>query len=172
MYVTARCSQGQTHILAKQEKSHSCGMACVGMVIGRMRGQLLDEKSLRQYSGVFEQGKYNPRPTTGYTAGWGTEMENLAIMLRKVCIPAKVNQVHDVSSPFKSAHVTHPVLAHVVWDGGGGHFVVVDGVSRGGRVVVCDPIPRYGLREVEHLPAYNPDGKSQGRFSGYIITTT
>ena len=170
MYITVTCSQGQSHILARQERSASCGIACVGMIIGRMRGQLFDEKSLRQYSGLFEQGKYNPMPTTGYKAGVGTEMENLSIMLRKVSISAVLNHFHDVMSVFKKASIAHPVLAHVEWSSGA-HFVVVDGVNRGTRVVVCDPYPKYGLREVEHMPSYNPDGKSPGKFSGWIIRT-
>jgi len=168
-YTTVKCSEGQNHILATQEKSHSCGIACVGMIIGRMRGQLFEEKVLRQYSGEFDQGKYNAMPTAGYKAGVGTEMENLSIMLRKASISASMTHVADVLSAFKKASMSKPILAHVEWDGGGAHFVVVDGVYDGIRAVVCDPWE--GLREVNNLPLYNPGGTAPGKFSGWQITT-
>lgn len=66
-----------------------------------------------------------------------------------------------------------PMILHVSWENGGGHWVVCVGATRYGAVILD---PWYGLSEVPllALPSYNPGKKNQSvdtlnRFSGTFI---
>jgi len=105
-------------------------------------------------------------------SGFGTDLEAIAIMLRKCSINAQTKQTNDVLAAFKKATPKSPIIGHIEWDAGGAHVAVIDGVYDGIRAVVCDPWHKFRLREINNLPLYNPGGRDPGKFSGWMITTT
>ena len=175
MYSEVRDSMGHAHILATQQKDMSCAIASCAMVMARVKGIRLEERALRSYSTVFDQGSYSSMPTEGYTDHGGTALHNVAIMLRKMCVPCEAKYYDDVMPVFKSASIKKPAIAHIQWAGspgipGGAHAIVVDGVYDNIRVLICDPWKDYGFREINNCPDYKPKG-ANGKFSGWLIAT-
>jgi uncharacterized Zn-binding protein involved in type VI secretion len=147
-----------------QEMTMSCGPASVRMVIASETGQNIPEADLRQQSQDYP-GSFDPIN--------GTNMSNLTQLLR-------ANGVSNASDPQSGQTVDdlqratadgHPAIAHHNNPGGGGHFVVVDGVRTnpdGSRtVLVRDPgPPNRGTRREMSEADFNNRG-----FSGWTITT-
>lgn len=174
MYSTESDSMGNSHVVAYQRRLMSCGIACCAMVVQRVRGMLLEESLLRSYSQCFYQG-----PDTGsaaYSTFSGTESYNLAIMLKKMCVP--------VSTEAKSGRAiinlgratsNTPVIALINWDTkkgagqGGGHFIVVDSCDDGGNAVICDPW--YGLVECDVSSGRYSAKNDTGRFADAWVFT-
>lgn len=159
---------GVTPLLG-QQTSMSCGMATSRMVIATVMGITVPETALQQESQAFP-GAYDPAN--------GTDMSNLTDLL-------KLNGVKDASDPKqmsiddlqKATAGGHPAIVHFNNPGGGGHFMVVDGVTTnkdGSKSLdVRDPWP----------PA-DADGKGGGNssemsdkqfndrgYSGWAVTT-
>jgi hypothetical protein len=175
MYSTEADSSGVQHSICKQQKSMSCGMACIAMVVQRVRGVRLLESALRSYSNCFYQG-----PNTGskgYDRNDGTEIFNLAIMLKKMCIPCENRDRGRVVTTLPGVSMQKPIIALVRWPsegagGGGGHFIVVDSFDgKSGIAVICDPY--YGLVETKVDGGnYTPAAGTTGYFSSNWVITT
>ena len=100
---------------AIQIDADSCGMACVAMVVHRVRGIRLLESSLRSYSQCFYQGP-KVENSTGYDAKKGTEPFNLAIMLKKMAIPCEFRDNGRALTVLPGASVKKPIIGTVNWD--------------------------------------------------------
>lgn len=174
MYSTPADSSGERHLLARQQRDMSCGIACVAMVVARVRGVRIEESALRSYSKCFYQGPGTD--TTGYDKGEGTEIHNMAIMLKKMCVPVKTDAGGRAINNGKRAGPGKPAIALVHWrtetgaGGGGGHFVVVDSMDDKGNAVICDPW--YGLTECDISSGkYTAAKGATGDFSKHWIFT-
>lgn len=169
MYSMEADSSGVQHSLCTQRRAMSCGMACVAMVVHRVRGIRLLESDLRNYSKCFYQG-----PNTGskgYDAKDGTEIFNLAIMLKKMCVPSEYKSTGRAKTTLPGVSMAKPIIALVSWPsegagGGGGHFIVVDSFDdKTGKAVICDPY--YGLVQCKVDDGnYSPVTGTTGQFSG------
>lgn len=147
-----------------QEKPMSCGIASSRMVIATCLGKDVPEGDLRTQSQNYP-GAYDPANGTG--------MGNLTELLR-------ANGVANASEPKSGQTVTDlqnataggdPAIIHYNNPGGGGHFVVVDGVRTnpdGSRtVLVRDPWPPdQGVQQEMSEADFNNRG-----FSGWVVTT-
>lgn len=104
----------------------------------------------------------------------GIGMEKLRDALRSEGYPCKMND----SLPSSWAKASFPMVAHVAWPKGGGHFIVLNGRTKMGKVVCLDPW--YGLQQIGStaLPAYNTvvsrhargQTAAGGTLSGWTIT--
>lgn len=165
-------SDGGSQILWLQERTQSCGPACVFM-IECMRAQASlagGEERVRAIMSLLPQGYTENNGTAAYTA--------LASALGQAGITAKASFTGNVASFFASAR--YPFIARIGWPNGGGHFIVCAKKTRGGAIVCLDPW--YGLNETpaSALPAYSAGHDSRqlicllipvgGTFSGHFIT--
>lgn len=173
MYSRVRDSRGTEHILARQLRGTSCGIACCAMVVARNRGIQLEESILRGYSRMMNQG--TGTDTDGYDAVTGTDLGNLAVMLRKLGVPAKKHTGGRAINNAQHASITNPVIMLVNWDGedgaggGGGHFVVVDSSDTLGNAIICDPW--YGLIECNvGSGRYDANGNTADISSHWVFT--
>jgi hypothetical protein len=169
MYSAETDSAGVQHYVCIQRKNMSCGIACVAMVVHRVRGIQLLESTLRSYSNCFYQGPNTD--SKGYDAKNGTEIFNLAIMLKKMCVPSELKNGGRTRNVLAAATPQTPVIALVHWPaegagGGGGHFVVVDNFNADtGMAIICDPW--YGLVECKvDNGRYTVNNAVSGDFSG------
>jgi len=171
-YQVEKDSDGVSEILWLQERSQSCGPACVFM-IECMRAQAClvgGEERVRRIMSLLPQGYTENNGTAAYTA--------LAAALVQAGVTAKAIFTGTVPSFFASAK--YPFIARIGWPNGGGHFIVCAKKTRGGAIVCLDPW--YGLNETaaKALPAYSAgnDVRQQmclvtpvgGTFSGHFIT--
>jgi uncharacterized Zn-binding protein involved in type VI secretion len=159
---------GVTPLLGQQTPM-SCGMATTRMVIATVQGITVPEDALQNESQGFE-GAYDPVN--------GTQMSNLTDLLHlngvKNASDPKQQSIDDLQ---KATAGGHPAIVHFNNPGGGGHFMVVDGVTtnRDGSqsLDVRDPWPPAGA-----------DGKGGGNdtemsdkefkdrgYSGWAVTT-
>lgn len=165
-------SDGTSHIVWLQERSQSCGPACVYM-IETMRAQMClvgGEERVRQLMALLPNGYTEANGTAAYTA--------LAAALQKANIQATASYTTGVAAHFAAARF--PFIARVAWPSGGGHFIVCARRTRGGQIVCLDPW--YGLNETAEsgLPAYAAGNDVRrgvclrtpvgGSFSGHFIT--
>lgn len=172
MYESVVDSSGVSHMVCHQLKSMSCGMACVAMVVYRVRGIRLIESNLRSYSACFYQGPGTD--SKAYNGKNGTEIFNLAIMLKKFCIPCDFKNSGRAKTTLPGVSTHKPIIALVQWNdegagGGGGHFIVIDAYNEAtGMAVVCDPY--YGLVETAlDGGSYSPNSSTKGMFNGNWI---
>lgn len=174
MYSAAIDSAGVSHSICTQRKEMSCGIACVAMVVHRVRGIRLLESALRSYSQCFYQGP-NVKNTGGYDAKKGTEPFNLAIMLKKMAIPCEYRDSGRALSVLPGASMKKPIIGTVCWDappmasGGeanaGSHFVLIDSCdAASGMAVICDPF--NGLVECDVRGGYTTGTGNKGGFTG------
>jgi hypothetical protein len=175
MYSEPADSAGVKHMLCTQRRDMSCGMACVAMVVQRVRGIRLLESALRGYSKCFYQGPGSN--SKAYDRNEGTEIFNLAIMLKKMCVPAEHKSTGRAKTTLPGVSAQKPIIALVNWNGGegalggGGHFIVVDSYdASNGAAVICDPA--YGLVECRvDGGVYSPEQGTTGGFSGHWVLT-
>lgn len=171
-YEVRNDSDGVGQIVWLQERSQSCGPACVYM-IETMRAQMClvgGEERVRQLMALLPNGYTESNGTAAYTA--------LAAALQKANILATASYATGVAAWFTSARF--PFIARVGWPSGGGHFIVCARRTRGGQIVCLDPW--YGLNETAEsaLPAYSAGNDVRrgvclvtpvgGSFSGHFIT--
>ena len=129
MYSSTVDNAGNSHMVCRQRRDMSCGIACVAMVVQRTRGIQLLESNLRSYSQCLYQGPGTD--SNGYDKADGTEIFNLAIMLKKFCIPCEHKQSGRAHTTLPGVSAQKPIIALVAWhgsgaSGGGKHFVVID----------------------------------------------
>lgn len=179
---------GVAHPIHIQERRMSCGPACVVMTAKRMLDLELKESLICEYSQAFQQtvsqsnghikdfgrekiGKETV-PTDGYDSSCGTEAGNLSIMLRKICIDAKVEKTKTPVAAVENATLNEPVIAQVSRDASYGkkfyHWVVVDGMEAD-KLVISDP--GFGLTEVPLSVMYSDKKGTKWTFTGVTIKT-
>lgn len=152
-----------------QEEPMSCGQASSRMVIATMTGQDVPESQLRNESQNYPNS-YDPVNGTG--------MGNLTPVLRDHGVNASEPQSGQTVDDLQAATANgHPAIAHIAYPGGGGHFVVIDGVRTnpdGTRTVIMrDPAPQgQGTqREMSESDFTGGGYPGNGSFSGWTITT-
>lgn len=162
-------SDGNQQFIWTQERSQSCGPACVYM-LERIKTQTCPvggEQRIRQITALLPNGYTDAGGTASYTA--------LASALNQINIPSK--------SFFRSnfgdflINAKFPFITRIAWPNNGGHFVVCVDVTNTGNLICLDPW--YGLIEppMGTLPAYvtsgsrssSPVNTAGGIFSGHIV---
>lgn len=174
----AKDDDGKTHIGWSQEEAQSCGPACVYMIESNRRQSSLSggERRIRQLLGRYFSGgalEQFDRMINDFNAR-GINMGALRDALKAEGYPCTMKNALPV--PLQSAGL--PMIGHIAWPNQGGHFIVVAGITKGGKAVCLDPW--YGLQQipVATLPAYPAQCAQSGQctagaggtFSGWCIT--
>jgi hypothetical protein len=166
---TGRDSDGQEHFVWIQERSQSCGPACVYMIERNQRraNTVGGEERIRFITSLLPQGYTETGGTAGYTA--------LALALNRIGFTAQATFTNDVSTYLGAADF--PVIARIGWPSGGGHFVVCARLTRRDEVVCLDPW--FGMTQQAYggLPAYSATASERdrmsvsvgGTFSGHMV---
>ena len=186
----------------QQEKLEDCGPSCVGLVLRMARydgADTITPANLRAAS-QLSVGGYRPAvddvvqeaPSPAMHAlaaimkgaiggrGTGTYAVGLVAMLQDQ-YGYKKAQLRNLNSALgfgdlSTPTLAKPVIAHVAWEGGGGHWSVVCGY-RAGMLLYSDPY--YGVGwlnfQVETVggikqPKYVPQIGARGHFSGTVIS--
>lgn len=141
-----------------QEQEADCGLCCVAMIVNLL-GQ--GKPSSNAIRAQLQSGAYKPstqdrsgfkptilaavRPEVA-THSLGTYLQNLQQVLTKYKINSAYNgpaEINNVQTAIKTAYAGKPIICHVSWTNGGGHWVVITHAS-GNSHYVLDPY--YGLR--------------------------
>jgi hypothetical protein len=104
-----------------------------------------------------------------FTATGGTGAENLAYVLNAIGVPAwktdslSATRLFDYFYAYCSERT--PIIAHIGWTGGGGHFTLLKQIDSDHRMIFLDPW--YDIVEVErrNLPNYGIVG---GTMRGWL----
>ncbi len=163
-------SAGNQYRWFQQEKTQSCGCACVMIVLKLLQNREIDEVTARSYFSIAEGAINRDHEGQRDFNLTGSTQSPIIGVLSKYKISA--NQVARlyVGKWIKEAKPSKPVILGVDWGvsgvGQGGHWVVC--VSYGTKLVCLDPW--YGVVEsLSNLfPFYFPDGNSKGRINDLI----
>jgi hypothetical protein len=200
-----KCDQGHLHLCLKQEKSQSCGPTCAAMLIHRMTGRRLSEADMRQESAATTAGMgYRPAvrdvgitPQAGdpmrhlrrsfhsvqpeRTGGFwhGTNVYNIAALIRGQGVKAHAHvSKARVAGALNLVGSRKPMIAGVTLPSGGGHFVLIDGVDKGGgggwSFCICDPSPGEAFSVTVLGASPNLRYRYKGvnfTFDGHLVTT-
>lgn len=160
-------SKGRTHYLLHQEMSQSCGPACIAMAesLYKLKCMIDPEGRARQISQNYPGS---------FTAAGGTRNDNLAYVLNAIGVPSYGGQNATQAKLFD--YFWHylgdrtPIIAHISWSGGGGHFTLLRQIDPDHTMIFLDPW--YDVVEVPRaqLPNYNVAGAS-GTLSGWVTIT-
>ena len=169
-------SHGERWGVMIQEKHMSCGPASVAMTDVYYTSSIVADLE----SKVRDLSKKNPG---GFTEDGGTNVKNLVNVLRAEGIKTYDALYAPGTSVWNYIYAyakdTTPVIVHISWTPGGGHFAVCIQVYKNDQhCIFLDPW--YGLVEFagSALPSYtvtDPTGTfgaaANGNLSGWIIVT-
>lgn len=146
---------GDAHMVFGQERSISCGLACVIMAAFKVNKLVPGVKAMFDEDTILQKATAllgpNPLGTAGLNnpqilqmlnhpdlnmPGWKLET------LPPASVPAKIMQKVGVSPGFGPTVNVTPMVVGIDWTGGGGHWVVVDTVRTilgHSWATVCDP---------------------------------
>lgn len=185
-------SSGTEHPLYMQSEEMSCALACVAMVICRVEGSRPTESALKDFS-KKHPGAYNAaikdrkqfvavglNQGTPPNMGNGTYSNNIASILDDVKILNAHKKLdrsvligsNPIKTAMKNASLAKPLVMHVRWSNGGGHFVLCDGTtpSNHKKAIICDPF--YGYQEVDIDKDYKfawSGATMTGEFTGFVV---
>lgn len=162
-------SKGRSHYLLHQELAQSCGPACVAMAESFYKQACMvdPEGRARQISQLYA-GSFDPNN--------GTKASNLAYVLNHLGVQAYRSEgvggtrIFDYFWYYLGDRT--PIIAHIAWAGGGGHFTLLREIDRSThRMLFLDPW--YDVVEVDrrNLPNYNAGGGANGTLSGWMTIT-
>jgi hypothetical protein len=156
-------SKGTQHYILHQEMTQSCGPACVAMAEGLYKLSCMLDPELRarqlsqKYPGSFQQSS-------------GTNATNLSHILNAESVPCygafnASGRLFDYFNYYLGERT--PIIAHIAWSGGGGHFTLLRKIYPDGTLIFLDPW--YDVVEVSRsrLPNYVVSDGS-GTLSGWI----
>jgi ABC-type bacteriocin/lantibiotic exporter with double-glycine peptidase domain len=133
-------SNGQSYEWYQQDKENSCGCASILMMTFFMQGKKLDESTVRQWMNQIECGQNSSKEGVRSFDDRGGNIFNYTGVLAEKC-KIKSHTVRG-DAPVRrwvtTATAKKPLLAHVFWDGGGGHTVLVAG-HHGTNTIFLDP---------------------------------
>ena len=160
-------SKGRTHYILHQEMSQSCGPACIAMAesLYKLQCMIDPEGRARQISQNYPGS---------FTAAGGTRADNLAWVLNAIGVPSyagtDVTQAKLFDYFWQYIGERTPIIAHISWSGGGGHFTLLRQIEADHTMIFLDPW--YVVVEVPRaqLPNYNVAGAS-GTLSGWLTIT-
>lgn len=168
---------GITHIGWWQERNFSCGPACIYMVESALRAASLSGGERRIRTLMTDHFSDSlPELVLNTQDDFGTRGTSIGRLLRALRAEGwKCKPQTDLPFPWTQAVL--PMIAHITWADGGGHFVAVMRTTTLNKAVVLDPW--FGLQQVPvgSLPSYNarPSPHARGRsrqggcFSGLHI---
>ena len=161
-------SDGVQHVIWLQDKSDTCGPACIYMIECNRRLQSV-------IGGEERVKKITAMMPNGYVEGAGTQaIAALAQTLDTIGISAHAKFENNMANYLDSARF--PVIVNISWAGGGGHYAVAVKTTRSNDVVFLDPY--YALVEKPHSigGSYRISSgvlasgiAAQGRLSGHIV---
>ncbi len=178
-----RDSHGRTYQIWKQQQANSCGVASVWMARGIARQASFAEEewdlAVRMYQGAvagalgalgasasgpmtFNPDSYAPNQSTmaNTMASFGLYSGQVAASLRNERL--RVDHTNLSGTPPKIQHdkiaFNKPAIVLILWDGGGGHFVVV-GRCTHNEVSFLDPWNG-------HVNQQRNDGKYRAPYGG------
>jgi hypothetical protein len=159
-------SKGRSHYILHQEMAQSCGPACVAMAEGlyKLACMIDPEARARQLSQNYPGN---------FQAASGTNAGNLSYVLNAEGVPCygTVNAGARLFDYFwQYCGERTPIIAHIAWAGGGGHFTLLRQIDPDHKMIFLDPW--YDVIEVprSQLPNYNVPGAA-GTLSGWINVT-
>lgn len=162
---------GRWYTVYQQEWGMDCGPTCIAMAKLYLTGTGSDIDWLRRHTkaklvspGIeqkIQQLGMVSRDNGTYTVKLPELAKSIGLKAEyKYCTPPSLLDKLRTGSHNKT------FIAHVAWNGGGGHFVVVPHVSANGQVVVLDPY--FSLQTTNICPSYTGRGFN-GRFTGNIV---
>lgn len=165
-----RDSKGMLQWVLHQNFDDSCGPTSVAMTesyykYGYLYGDMeaREEQMAQKFPGGWQHGRGTP------------DMENLADILNAEKVKVyRATYVHPgaIASYLQFyAHARTPMICHVRWNGGGGHFVVCRQVYPDGTAIFLDPWYLLVERPLSRLPEYIAPDNSRGQLSGWIVVT-
>jgi hypothetical protein len=188
---------GTTHLVRAQEAENSCGINSVMMAVCRM-----NKLTLLADGNYAEQLVY-PKYDASYDGTSYTYTDKLADLLNKLKMgtweSVDVGATGVADAVVKSASFFQlssvPIIVHVRWDDGGGHFVLIDytfNVLGNHYATVCDPwdghvhvtkmksgsAVRYEADTKSVIgwsidkPTHSYDKVNKGKFSGWLVRCT
>jgi hypothetical protein len=194
-YSTYRLACGHVHVLCLQRKTDECGMACSGMIIAMKKGVFTPLSQLRNESQNLGGLSYRPSPEDagaqvkdprqaliaaaikqrlgGGYAGTGIDNVNSLITSHNVATKCENENQIDMATAASSIHQYasqgKPLVAGVLWNGGGGHFIVVHGISKG-KYCILDPGHTGVVQStVSGSGVYTAPYGASGKFDSYVV---
>ena len=177
MEYLATDEDGIHHVGWWQERNFSCGPACIYMVESMLRAASLSGGERRIRALLTEHFSESlPELVLNTQDDFNTRSTHIGRLLRALRAEGwKCKPQTDQPQAWDQAAL--PMVAHVSWANGSGHFVVVARTTSRRNAVVLDPW--YGLQQVSlaQMPSYNarPSRHARGQsrqggcFSGLHI---
>ena len=148
-------SDGQQHVIWLQQKEDTCGPACIYMVECNRRMQSV-------IGGEVRIKEITKRMPDGYTEGSGTgAISALAKTLNSIGISATSTHVPDTSAHLDNVKL--PVIVHIRWPNGKGHYAVAVRRTSSNDRIFLDPY--YAL-----VQSPRSAGNSYKVFSGVLAS--
>jgi hypothetical protein len=194
-YSSYRLDCGHVHVLCLQRKTDECGMACSGMIIAMTKAVFTPLSQLRSESQNLGGMCYRPSPedagaqvkdprqalmaaafAEGLKGGYaGTGINNVNKLITSHNVATKCENENQIDFATAAGRIQQyasqgkPLVAGVAWNGGGGHFIVVHGVSKG-KYCILDPGHNGVVQTTASGSAlYNAPYGSNGKFDSYIV---
>jgi predicted double-glycine peptidase len=161
-------SNGTQYEWYQQDKENSCGCASILMLVNQMLGKKLDEATVRQWMNEIECNQKSSGGVRSFDNQGGDIYDYTGVLAEKCKIKAHtIKNAGPVRRWITTATAKKPLLAHVFWDGGGGHTVMVVG-HHGTNTIFLDP--GLGLLEIADasLLTYNA-GYATGAMQGTVL---
>jgi hypothetical protein len=154
-WTTVNDSAHTAHRLYTQEKTSSCGVACVMMMIQLMQNQELAEDVVRAWFGRAEgSANIDHYGVRDFENIGSTQSPIITVLSDKKKIAAHMHRTWaNVSKHINEATAKKPCICHVAWDADHAHWVVLIG-KIGHNYLFLDPA--YGV--VETALAASPHG--------------
>lgn len=169
---------GRWFTLYYQDWGQDCGPTCVAMCIKRLRGVGVDIDALRKQTNrpMVSPGIQAKIDAMGLTSrDFGTFTTDLSALANRNGLRGTNRVLNSMGmlDAFRAVSHNKMYIAHIEWTGGGGHFVVVAGVTETGNPIILDPY--FGAQVANLCPHYNVNDGGHSvtaRFSGHVIEVT
>jgi hypothetical protein len=178
---TLNSNGSYTYDVYQQHDINNCGPSSITMAVKQGLGKSVSIGFAQMLVGQIEVGAGRRTAAAGDARwhDWGEGPEGGYSYLGDLCAAIK-KQWPDLNPTMDKGGATHgaklgactpnkPALAHVGWDGGGGHFIVCLGKQANGRMLWLDPyfgVVECGYRysntkkAVRYRTAHNSFGRS------------
>jgi hypothetical protein len=161
---TSMTKADRTFDILLQDHEADCGLCCVAMVVNLLKQGKPNSATVKE---ALRNGAYNPstkdraafKPSllTAVLPDVSTRSSGTYLLeLQKVLTTWKIASTYDISvsnvqAAIQGAVAGQPIICHVTWTSGGGHWVVITH-SMGMSHYILDP--SYGLQINSNLMKY------------------